>query len=350
MGESTYRLGRFLDAGAPTIVNRAGALLFSPFAALNDLITGRKQASEPPYDALGFTSTMQHRFLFGFDRLACFSNGERQDQTTVTLDTALVSYGGYRRPGKIAVNVGPGLWTELGARVFLGQGGSIVEGLNGHSSTLLTGRYIRHYAERAPDETWRTAKPRGWGVLLGLGSAFDYDTRELAAGTDKVASAGLLGPKFELTAERGSFGLRLAFSSYYSFAMVESMAFLLSGDPMGGVYINSTLRNQGYYYAHGSTSSGALDLRMGPLSLTFGGVFGAFWGLNGRDRFQEKIQVDISPYDTRSGVAAVASIRPFGGPIRLDARVEHVERYGRAAGRTGTSEETRAGIGAGFVF
>lgn len=349
VGEGTYRLGRFFAAGEPTVVNRLGAALFSPFATLNDLLMGREPASESPYDVIGFTSAMPHWFLFGLDRLACFANGERQDQTTVTLDTALVSYRGYRRPGRSTVTVHPGDWTELGARLFFAEGNTI-QGMNLHSSTLVVGRYIRRYAERAPDETWRTAKPRGWGAVVGLGSAFDYDTRDLDAGMDKVASAGLLGPTAEVTADRGGFGLRLALSSYYSFALVQSMALLVNGNPITNVYINSTLRNQGYYFAQGSTSVAALDLRAGMVELTFKASFGAFWSLNGRDRFEDEIEAEVSPFDIRASGVAIASVRPLNTPLRLAARVERILRSGHAAGLYGASDETRAGIGAGFVF
>jgi hypothetical protein len=349
LGESTFRMGRFFAAGSPNIVNRLGALVFSPFAALNDYVADRKPASEPPYDAMGFTSTMQHKFLLGFDRLACFTNGERQDQSTYMFDTSLVSYGGYRRPGHRSANVSPGDWTELAARVFVGQG-SVVDGVNVHSSTLMAGHYVRHYAERAPDETWRTAKPRGWGALIGIGSAFDYDTRTLQQGTDKVASAGLVGPMAELTADRGSVGMRVALSSYYSFAMVEPMAFLMNGNPPTTAYFSTPMQNHGYYYAHGSTSAAALDVRLGDLELTFRAAFGAFWGISGRDRYQERIELRVSPFDTRAAGAAVVSMRPFGGPVRFSGRLERVERYGTAAGETGSSDETRAGVGAGFIF
>jgi hypothetical protein len=265
------------------------------------------------------------------------------------LNTDVVSYRGYRRPGKVAVSVGPGNWTKLDTRLFFGSG-KYVDGVNLHSSTLMVGKYVRHYAERSPDETWRTAKPRGWGALVGLGTTFDYDMRELEVGTDKVASAGLIGPQVELTADRGSLGVRLSLTSTYAFALVESMAFLVAGNPLSGVYINSTLRNQGYYYAHGSTSLASLDLRLGVVELTFRAAFGAFWGLDGRDRFEQKIQIGLSPFDTRAAAVAIASLRPFGGPLRIAARVEHVDRYGRAAGVSGSSDETRAGVGAGFVF
>jgi hypothetical protein len=349
LGEPTYRLGRFFDAGAPTVANRLGALAFSPFATLNDIVMGRKPASEAPYDALGFTSALYHDFVFSVDRLACFSNGERQDQTTLMLNTDVVSYRGYRRPGKVAVSVGPGNWTKLDTRLFFGSG-KYVDGVNLHSSTLMVGKYVRHYAERSPDETWRTAKPRGWGTLLGVGSSFDYDTRTLEQGIDKVASAGLVGPKAELTADSGSFGVRLGVSSYYAFAMVEPMAFLMNGNPTTSLTINSTLTSHGYYYAHGSTSAATMDARMGPFDLTVRATFGAYWGITGRDRYQEKIQMAISPFDTRSTGVAVLSMRPFGGPVRLSARVERVQRYGTADGETGKSDESRAGIGAGFSF
>lgn len=348
MGESTFRLGSFFGMSSPTLANRTAATLFSPIAALDDLLTGRPRSVEGPFDALGFTQTMKHKFALVFDRLACTIDGKRSDQSAVSLDTAVVSHRGYRRPGHRTVTVGPGAWTELAARLFFDS--DTVEGFNLHSSALVVGRYTRHYAERDPSESWRTTRPRGWGLLFGLGTAFDYHARELNPWLDKIVSAGLLGPTAELSAESGSFGVRLALSSYYSFAMVQSLAYMADASPASPLAVNTALRNQGYYYGHGVTSLGLLAFRIGDVELSVAADFGAYWSINGRDRFQERLESDISLSDTRSSGVAAAGVRPWGGPILIAGRLERLERIGHMGSSSASSEETRAGVGAGLIF
>ena len=351
VGEATYRLGRFFDAGSPTLANRAGALLFSPFAVLDDLASGRRPSAEGATDAYGFPRAIHHRFALALDVLASDLDGARGDLQALGVETALVSHRGYRRPGHDAVTVGPGEWTELGAQVLYGQPGG-VQGFDFHSSTLLMGRYVRRYDELYPDDVWRPDNVRGWGALIGLGTAFDYDTRTLAYGDDKVAGAGLIGPVVELRRERGHDGIRFALSTYYSFAMVDSLAYAVYGDPLtvAAYEINTPLRQQGYYYGQGLSSVSSVVARLGDLELSLATSLAAYWSINFRDRYQENLQGELAVSDTRASGAVNASVRPFGGPVRVSARVEHYERTGELAGRSAVSLETRAGLGAAFVF
>jgi hypothetical protein len=349
LGESTYRVGRFFDAGRPNAVNRAGALLFSPFAVIDDLAVGRKSAGIGAYDAFGFTRNIHHRLSVTVDQLACFLESRRSDQTQVGLAAAIVSHRPYRRPGRAATVAGPGHWTDFHARVLATQQDGH-QGVWLHSSTLLVGRYFRSYAEREDDAARRADRARGAGALLGLGSSFDYLTRDLDGWWDKLASTGLVGPMVELAAERGAMGVRLSLSSQYTFAMVQSLAFAVDGQSLGEVRVTGALRGQGYYYAHGVTSAGSLAVRLGPLELNVAATLGAFWAIQGRDRYQERVQAEPALSDLRSTGVASAGLRPFGGPVLLTGRVEHHERISHMDSATASSPETRAGVGAGMVF
>jgi hypothetical protein len=351
VGESTYRIGRFFDAGAPNVMNRVGAFLFSPFAVIDDLATGRKPEAEGSSDAFGFTRAIHHKFELGIDALDAFLDGKHGNLQALTVDSALVSHRSYRRPGRRWTNVGAGEWTELGARLLRAEAGGI-EGVAFHSSTLFWGRYFRDYEELGLEEPWRPEKARGWGTMLGLGTAFDYSTRDLGFSDDRVASAGLLGPVAEIVRDRGDSAVRFAFASYYSFAMIDSLVYAAYGDPAtaAAYEINTPLRQQGYYYGQGLSSIGSIVLRMGDFELALAGTFAAYWSINAKDRYEERLQSTIAVSDTRSSAVVAAGVRPLGGPVRLSARVEHYERTGALAAKSVASLETRAGFGAALVF
>jgi hypothetical protein len=349
LGEATFRLGRFFAAGEPTIVNRLGALIFSPFAELNDLATGRRQSPGPPYDTFGFTSTMRHTLALSVDRLSCVIAGEPSDQLAFGFETSMVTHSAYRRPGQGTSTARPGEWTELAANVLFNHDAAVVEGVTVHSSTLVVGRYSRRYAPREPGETWRTARPRGQGLLFGLGSAFDYRTRQLEPGLDRMVSVGLLGPTVRLDVDRGWLGARVALSSYYSFAIVQSLALMMNGDPAGGT-LTTELHKEGYYYGHGVSSVGSASLRIGDVELGGVAAFAAYWSINGRDRYQETLHGELSTSDQLASGAAVVTYRPGGSPIVVAGRLENIRRTGQIASSAASIGETRAGVGAGLVF
>ena len=272
---------------------------------LNDLAYGHRHSTDGPTDAYGFPLAIHHRFALDLDELAFDLDGQRGDLQALGVDTALVSHPGYRRPGHDATNVGGGEWTELGARVLYGQPGG-VQGFDFHSSTLLFGRYVRRYDDLGPDDVWRPDNVRGWGALVGLGTAFDYDTRDLAYGDDKVAGAGLVGPVVELRRERGREGIRFALSTYYSFAMVDSLAYAAYGDPLtsAAYQINTPLRQQGYYYGQGLSSVSSVVARLGDFELSLATSLAAYWSINFRDRYQQNLKGELSVSDTRANGAS----------------------------------------------
>jgi hypothetical protein len=83
VGESLFRFGEFLNWSAPTVPNRLGALLFSPFAAVNDLANGRSPEREGPFDDNGFTRRVRHRFAIAFDAVASELDGKRGDLASI---------------------------------------------------------------------------------------------------------------------------------------------------------------------------------------------------------------------------------------------------------------------------
>jgi hypothetical protein len=323
IGESAYRIGRYFASGPPSLLNRLGAWIFTPIASLNDLMTGRRSVVGPgPAD---------HRLWFELGHASSTLVGSpRRDELALALGGAIVAHPGYRRPGEGATNVGPGLWSGIRARLLLDRGqGS--RGFSLRSHTLFGGRYLKHY----------TDGPRGWGLLLGLGGTFAYDVRALDPGNDRVASVGLLGPMTELTVDQGWLHLRLSAAAHYSFGLLQSLAYAAHAESLGGRTIKTSLHDGGYYYGHGVTATSGLRLRVAALELAFTQDLGVFRSLEGKDRFQEKLDHDVALGDLRATSAALASLRLLGGPVWLTGRLETIRRRSHLLDWVARADESR---------
>jgi hypothetical protein len=200
-----------------------------------------------------------------------------------------------------------------------------------HSSTVLLGRYLRSFAERDPT-AGRQQDPRGSGLMLALGSSFDYQGRELVGGWERLASAGLLGPAVEWTVDRGQYGLRLTLTAQYHLGLMRSPSYAAFG-PRG---------DQVYYHAHGLVGEGALGLRLGPVELGLDTELRAMRALKGAER----VPGEPALGDGRRTVSLLAGIRPFKGRLRLSSRLDQVRRRSQALGMSMVSYERRAGLAA----
>jgi hypothetical protein len=326
LGESAYRLGRHFAARPSSALNRLGAWLFTPIASLNDLLTGHRTAVGSPAG--------DHRLWLELGSASSAVAGNpRRDELSLSTGGTIVAHPGYRRPGEGATTVGPGLWSGLALRLLLDRGqGS--RGFALRSSTLFGGRYLRHY----------TDGPRGWGLLLGLGGTFSYDVRALDPGWDRVASVGLLGPMSELTLDQGWFHLRLSASAHYSFGLLQSLAYAGHAEALVRRTIKTSLHDGGYYYGHGLTAATALRVRVSALELAVTQDLGLFRSLDGRDRFQEKLEHDFPLTDRRATWSALASLRLFGGPLWLTGRLETLRRRSHLLDWTVHADENRVGL------
>ena len=360
VGEPTYRLGRFFDAGSPTFANRLGALIFSPFSVIDDWASGRHQPRGPPTPTASCSRTGTAS-SFGLDGLTSNLDGQRgATLESVAIDTALAeatSATGARATGGRRSR--PGEWTRARACGCLHGGHAGLQGFDLHSSTLVAGRYFRSY-----DESWcPTASPgpdnlRGRGAMPSASAPPSTTPRgdPPAQGRTRLVKYG--GSRFpdrmlEIRLGcRGRAGLRFSMQTYYAFAQVDSLVYAAYGDPLtsAAYEINTPLRQQGYYYGQGLSSLSTLVARLGDFELSLMTSLAAYWSINFRDRYQENLHNELEVSDTRASGAVAAGYRPGGGPVRLSARIEHYERTGELQGKSAISLETRAGLGVAFVF
>jgi hypothetical protein len=346
LGEASYRLGRLFYEGEPGFVNCVGALVFSPVATLADAAVCRGGTGQPPFDRAGFSRRTWHRVAVEVGRTrTSFEGGSVSDETSFGLAADLVAHRPYQRPGNGTTTVLPGQWSLFDGRVLFGD--RIIRGSEVHAHTVLYGRYLRRYAESS-GEGHRPSNGRG--IMIGVGSAFDYDTRDLEPISDRAASAGLIGPMVELAMRRGSVAIRAALSAQYSIALVQSLAYPAAAASYAGVFIKSELRQQGYYYAQGITSASALTVDLGAFELAFDGRFGRYRSFDEGDRYQGQIQDNFALDDMRLYLRAVAAARPFRGPLRLALGLDQTYRASHIPGYVATANETRTGLAAILTF
>ena len=356
IGEATYRLGRLFADGEPNLTNCVGAALFSPVAALNDAPVchgkRRQEAQETafgePYDERGISRRIWHRLSFELGAAhtsfegAQGGNGdgngepnEERNETVLGLGARIVSHALYRRPGSGASTARPGQWTDLGARWFINDGS--IRGAFVHADSLVWGRYWRDYGE----VIGASGEPDGRGLLLGVGSSFDYDARSLPNLWDRTLAVGLLGPVAEFAARHGSLALRATLAASYGFAQVTSLAYAEAAPAFANVIIKSELKMQGYYYAQGLLTFATVEAELKDLRLTLDGRSQSLWSFNLGDDQQAELQNNFSLRDTRLYLSAIASWQPFGGPVRLALAFDDVIRDSRLPGTLVSSDERR---------
>lgn len=315
IGEATYRLGRYLAQSGTGPAHCAGALLFAPVATLNEppLCHARPRTLAPARLGLAV----------GFNRVL-FDGDRTRDELALNLGSEIVSNRAYERPGDGGVAVSPGQWVSLYGDGRFGAGS--VEGIWFRASSVWGGRYDRHYVSIDGETDVPTGVPaRGQGVLIGLGSVFDYRLRDLPAMHDRIGSLGIAGPMFELS-RRGDTYLRVSLSAHYAFAIVGSMAYREAFHSLVGQDFKTPLRDSGYYYAQGVVSAATAALDLGPVGFVVDGRGAWYWSINAGDPEQSMLRRDVRLSDSRIHLSAAMWTRPAVGGARLGMAVEQVWR------------------------
>ena len=240
LGEATFRIGRFFADGESSYANCLGAIVFSPVATINEAPSCQSKRREPPYDERGFYKRTWHRFYaeMGLSHSE-FEGTETRNETTFGLAGRITAHASYRQPGTGASTALPGQWSAIGARWFMNDGS--IEGAFVHADSIVIGRYLRSYA----DPVGPADESNGRGLLLGLGSSFDYESRSTPALWDRILSVGLLGPMLELETRRGRLALRATLAARYAFGQVTSLAYAQVAPALATMVIKSELQSRG---------------------------------------------------------------------------------------------------------
>jgi len=345
IGEATYRLGRMFAAGSPSMGNCMGALLFSPIATLNETRVCRSGYNHPT-DDFGLPARTWHNLAFNLGQAYfSFDGGAVGTAVDLGFGVAIVDHRGYRQPGTGLSAVSPGEWTELAWENLISHGG--LRGLRLHAGGAWWGRYYRNYA---PADDNGPRKPDGWGLMLGLGSTFDFDSRLLPLEWDRVVTAGLAGPMLEYASRHGDLITRATVGVQYGFSMVTSLAFPGAAAAYADSTVKTELTQQGYYYAQSVTGAATVSFNDEPIEVYLRARAGAYWSIDSGDRNQALLTDNFSLRDQRIYLRAAATLRILGGPLRAALAFDQINRDSQLPGSSYSGVERRASLSAETVF
>ena len=294
---------------------------------------------------MGFTGRTWHHFDLELGAAnTTFDRRDARDEAVAGVGARIVANSRYRRAGFGASTAGPGQWTSASFRGLLNDGA--VRGAYFNVDSLVVGRYFRDYGDL--DAAGRGVD--GQGALVGLGSLYDYDVRELPFAWDRTASVGIVGPVTEIEMRRGLVALRARFAVAYAFGQITSLAYARTKAAFADVIIKSELKDHGYYYAQGIAYDGAVELESGDFRLAFAGRGGTYWSFDFADTNQSRIQNNFSLRDTRLFLRTAASLQPGGGPVRIAIELDDDIRESSIPGAAFSSVEQRLLGSALLVF
>ena len=217
IGETTYQLGRYLArSGTGRAALRRARSCSRPWRAINDRPICRAGRACCRGRSSGSS--------VGVGR-AIFNGSLVKEQLALAVGSEIVTQRAYQRPGSgmRGGDAGP-VDGALPRHALRRQpaGGAVVPRRD------RVGRPLRSQlpasAATRRDVPVSGARPRGWGTMLGLGSSSTTGCAICRRMHDRIASLGLGGPMFELSA-RGSVLVRLSLSAQYAFAIIGSMAY-----------------------------------------------------------------------------------------------------------------------------
>jgi hypothetical protein len=339
IGEPLLQIGTFFRRGRPTFVNRALAFVFSPFEWLNGWLDKRPWPGDDDTDDFGMTRERGHRFrLFMGGRSANFQPDLGRYDMSLGMDLEVMMQRNYGRHGRWAGWIRPGAFNRLTmAFTFANDGGEIASVFR--TQTAVLGEYRQHIVDDAA-----AGAPRGYGLFLGAGTRFDFETRRLAAENDRLAVASLFGPQLDWTVYAGNLRFRLEAAAYGDFALVDSHALGPETPPDPTPPLTAVLRVQGYYYAYGATgiTRARLDLSWWTLEAELRAHH--FVSIDGANRVDSPVDATFKDLtDDRVFGLTTLTFRPWRRNFGVATFFEAVGRRGSRAEVTRSSRELSVG-------
>jgi hypothetical protein len=333
-------VGTFFRRGRPTLVNRVLAFVFSPFEWLNGWLDNRPWPGDDDTDELGWTTERGHRFrLYLGGRSVNFQPGVARSDASLGMDLEVMMQKGYGRPGRWAGWLRSGALSRV-AMSFTFADDAAQVGSVFRTQTTVVGYYRQHIT--SDDATG--GERRGYSLMLGDGARFDFETRRLAAESDRLAVASLFGPQLDWTVYAGRVLFRWEVGAYGDFALVDSHALGPETPPDPTPPLTGVLRAQGYYYAYGATGITRARLEWGPWALEAEVRAHHFVSIDSASRAESDLDAPFKDL-TDDRVFAVSSLgfRPWGRRLGFAGFVEAVGRRGSRGADTRSSRELSVG-------
>lgn len=353
-GEPWYQIGRYLSHQSGLILRGLSFLI--PVVKFNDWLD-RKDPAAKEYRQPGW-----HDFsLFAGARRLTSAGREAETGAYVGFHARLLGLPEYGMPGEVRRAVKDTYFSEISLD-YAARGGHADE------THLLTKAVTwGHFDQKISD------KRKGYSLILGLGSAFeffkkrplaDYDAvpvpvktdlgrlhlEEPRNFTDKLAILHVAGPVLDWTVFRRDLRLRTVVEAYLDFGLVNSYAINDYSRFHDIVGLKTIVFYYGYYYGFGGTFSAGTRLDWKNFRARGLAGFSAWGSADGLDRFQDEVTNNAHLSDTRARTLLGVGWKVPGAPLEFFADIEGVRRWGRLAEIRVHRLEKKAYAGLAFSF
>lgn len=333
IGEFAHKLWRYVNGLPPdasTGRQVAAASLGFP-VWLHDTMDGEAFSAEGPFDDLGFSTAVGHRFRLGY-QLHLHGYGDEAVTHGLRFGGRLSTIPGEGRPGSFDLFFYDA--DVVTASLAAGFGGRARE-WELTADTLLAGYYAQAI-DRAGD---------GGSSLLGLSLAYLYRFQDFDGWNDRLGILHFPGPAADITSRSGEVGLALRARASADFAGIHSAAYSAwAAEAVGpGDRAKSILRKHNYYYGWGASSRLGAELRLGPLELGSRLLVAGYDSHEGLDRAQEEITLDPDSTDQVLELGASVGLRLPDTPAR--AGIEWTFTARRSRVESHIDERTKQTLG-----
>jgi len=326
VGEPLFQIGTLAD-GHGGLMRRAVGFATSPFSRMQ-----KELGISPLADEIA----PAHRIEMSAGTDVVQHEGDRpQGEARINLDVEMMKDKNFAMPGAGASWTGLGGWDRMAVDVKVG--GKEATGIDGYrfrSFISYTGRYSRDLDEDS----------HGSATFVGVGGAFQLQSRNLPAEVDRFAVISLINPRVGGWVHTDHAEVDWEAGASADVAMVQAHA--LAGMPL--MQDSSILATRGYYYATGASASARVRARAGRWNAELEGTAHQMWSFDdhsyGGDMDPKNVQ------DQRVVTKAVIGVKPTSKDVRIELYSDAILRRGTWSNVERHTSELAAGLAltAGF--
>jgi len=309
LGEFFFRLGDYLDSarGHETPTQKLLASTLGIFRRAHAAVDHEPPPPPAPRDSLGYTTAYWHEFALAY-RPTMVQNdlGASGVLHDLIVQGELIAIPGHLRPGRFATTFFNGNFTDLRAHLALGP-----EGLD-EAGLWSSATWLGHYAQ-AFEPSGRGV--RGAATMIGIGSALEFGARSTLNRRDQVSVAHLIGPMSNIWLSHGDLTARFTADVHVDFAGIRSLAYEAWQARYGSRGLKTILPIQGYTFDAGISARARVRVDYRGFELVGYASFGAYGSIEGHDRQQESVTLDLHGTEQVFTLDALLGYQPVGMPF-----------------------------------
>lgn len=284
MGEVAFRLSEFLLKSGGSFMKTALGILVDPFGAINRLLyTGFPKRSNN-LDRFGFDANQFHKFQFYYGQTL------KEGYAYLKLNTAIYDIKNYLSAGESSKVFKGGDITIMELEALFGK--EEMKRIRALFEVSIAGIQKQKIVDTA-------AGKKGYSVLIGLQTGYNYQKQSFKDFKDNVAVANVIGAMVELHLFYKGIHFSTRTSVNADFSQVNSVAIENARANATLDTSKSVLDAKKYYFAFGFTARNRTSIEYKNFKLSGGVDYNYMDSIEGADRMQEEVVDDYDLVDHR---------------------------------------------------